>query len=86
MKFEAYILDRTFADYDNFCYIKSGEGGKIYRFDKVGEPDKEPTSKIYSVMFKSLLKFEWYDRFETWLFFRRKKRFVKKVLGRVYHG
>lgn len=83
MKIIAYVFDTTVADYSNYCYIKSGEGAKIYRFDMV---DNGPQSKIYSVIFKGLLKYEWYNMFETWLFFRRKKRFVEKVIGREYHG
>ena len=84
MQIEMYVFDKCFVDHSNYLETKFGEGYKIYQFQQSGE--NSPFSPIYSIKFRKLLKYKWYNYFQAWLFKYRRKRFVEKELGRKYIG
>lgn len=80
-----YVFDKVEVDYENFTDTEYGEQCKIYRFSQVGI-NSEIKSKIYSIKFRKLLKYQWYVDLQIWIMKMRKKTFVQNALGREYHG
>ena len=84
MHIEMYIFDQCFVDHTNYLETRVGEGYKVYQFQQSG--GNPPFSPIYSIKFRKLLRYKWYNNFHGWLFKYRRKRFVEKELGRKYIG
>lgn len=79
-----YVFDKVQIDYKNFTNTELGEGGKIYRFSLIGL-DSPIKSKIYTMRFKRLLKYQWYVDLQIKLMKMRKKTFVQNQLGKRYY-